>query len=258
MKVAMMQPTFMPWLGFFELVYISETFVILDDFQFSVQGWDQRNRLFVNKNQVDWYTIPIKKSESFLKPFNMATINESIPWRSKMLKRIQQNYSKAPYFQEIYSLVENWLLTVKQSLAEQNMLFIDSVCECLDIRREFRKSSDYKSINKRSKRVLDLLEWCQATHYYSAKGSFTYMFEDELFPIECIQVLFQDYHHKPYLQVGSPNEFIPYLSIIDTLMNIGPHNTCELIKHGTTRWLTWDEMMRDRTQPESSGIIKDI
>jgi hypothetical protein len=252
MNVAMMQPNFMPWLGFFELVYKSNIFVILDDFQFSVQSWHQRNRLFVNKNQVDWYTLPIKKSESYLKTFNITTINESVPWRLKMLKRIQQNYSKAPYFQEIYPLIENWLLTIKQSLAEQNILFIDRVCDCLGIQREFRKSSDYQSTKKRSMRVLDLLKWCQSTQYYCANGSFEYMVEDGVFPVEDIQVMFQDFNHKPYNQVGSPNEFIPYLSIVDALMNIGPQKTCELIKHGTVRWLTWDEMMINRNQAEST------
>jgi len=242
MNVAMMQPTFMPWLGFFELVYKSDIFIILDDFQFTVQSWQQRNRLFVNKNQVDWYTVPVKRSESFLLPLNKATINESVPWRKKMLKRIQQNYSKAPYFSDIYGIVERWLLTEKGTLAEQNMILIKDICECLSIGREFKKSSDLPATGKRSIRVLELLKSCYADHYYCAKGSFGYMFEDAVFPVKDIDVLFQDFQLVPYVQVGSPNEFIPSLSIIDALMNAGPEKTYELIKQGTPRWLTWNEM----------------
>ena len=61
MNVAMMQPTFLPWLGYFQLIYKSDIFIFLDDFQFSVQSYHQRNKLFVNQDQVDWYTVPIKK-----------------------------------------------------------------------------------------------------------------------------------------------------------------------------------------------------
>lgn len=253
MNVGMMQPTFMPWLGLFELIIKSDVFIILDDFQFSVQSWDQRNRLFVNKDQVGWYTIPVKKSESFLAPFSKATINDTIPWRAKMLKRIHQNYSKARYFSETFKLVEKWLLTEEKSLAEQNMLFIRSVCECLNINREFRKSSDLNSMNNRSMRVFDLLRWCQATNYYSAKGSFDYMLEDGVFPVDGIEILFQDFQHIPYKQVGSPNEFVPYLSTVDALMNTGPKTTYELIKQGTVRWLTWDERLINRSQAEGIG-----
>lgn len=242
MNVAMMQPTFMPWIGYFELIYKSDIFIILDDFQFIIQSWQQRNRLFVNKAQVDWYTVPVKKAESFLAPLNKTIINESVPWRKKMLKRIQQNYSKADYYNEIYPIVEKWLLTKRESLDEQNLLFITGVCQYLGINREFKRSSDYPSTSKRSKRVLDLLRWCSGNRYYCAKGSFGYMLEDNVFPVNDVEVLFQDFQHVPYAQVGSPKEFIPSLSIIDSLMNAGPSATHELIKQGTIRWLTWDEM----------------
>jgi len=242
MNVGMMQPTFMPWLGYFELIYKSDVFITLDDFQFTIQSWQQRNRLFVNKNQVDWYTVPVKKTESFLAPLDKAVINESIPWRKKMLKRIRQNYSKACYFYDIFQIVEAWLLMEKETLAEQNMLFIKNVCECLGINREFKKSSDFPSVEKRSIRVLELLKSCQADQYYCAKGSFGYMLEDAVFPVNGIDVLFQDFQHIPYIQVGSSNQFIPSLSIIDALMNIGSEKTFELIKQGTARWLTWDEL----------------
>ncbi len=242
MKIAMMQPTFMPWLGYFELIYKSDIFITLDDFQFTIQSWQQRNRLFVNKAQVDWYTVPVKKTESFLAPLNKTVINESLPWRTKMLKRIQQNYSKAGYYNEIYPLVEKWLLTKKETLDEQNFLFIKSMCECLGINREFKRSSDCPSTSKRSMRVVDLLTWCHGVHYYCAKGSFGYMFEDGVFPVNNVNVLFQDFQHISYAQVGSAKEFIPSLSIIDAMMNIGPAATYELIRQGTARWLTWDEM----------------
>ncbi len=238
----MMQPAFLPWQGFFELIYKSERFIFLDDFQFSVQSYHQRNRLFVNKNQVDWYTVPTQKSASFKAPLNQTRINETIPWRKKMLKRLQQNYAKAPYFTEIFARIEQWLSTPEDSLAAQNIAFITLVCELLGFEREYRFSSQCPSHQARSKRVVELLNWCDADRYFCAKGSFAYMQEDAIFPVDGIDVLFQNFTPKAYKQIGSEESFVPSLSVLDVLFNIGPAQTAELIRNGTDSWLAWEDM----------------
>src|SRR5208283_1652582 len=106
MRVAMMQPTFLPWQGFFELIYQSERFIFLDDFQFSARSYHQRNRLFSHPNRIDWYTVPIQKSVSFGPSIDKVTIMESIPWRSKMWKGIRHNYSRAKYYDAIAPSIE--------------------------------------------------------------------------------------------------------------------------------------------------------
>ena len=242
MKVAMMQPAFLPWQGFFELIYQSEHFILLDDFQFSVQSYHQRNRLFVNKGQVDWYSVPVRKSISFGEPLNFTSINEDIPWRVKMWKRIQQNYSKASCYSLIASRVEGWLFEKAESLAEQNIAFIKMVCEILGFRREFLLSSKFSSSAQRSERVAELLKDSGADTYFCARGSFDYMLSDGVFPINGIEVLFQDFQPAAYPQIGSPDRFIPYLSVLDALMNVGAEQTAVLIMQGTAKWLTWDEM----------------
>jgi hypothetical protein len=248
MKVAMMQPAFMPWQGFFELIYKSERFIFLDDFQFSIQSYHQRNRLFVNKEQVDWYSVPVNKSLSFAAPLNRAVINEDSPWRVKMWKRIQQNYSRAGYYSLIAPLVEGWLLKKSESLAALNMAFIKMVCDVLGFSKEFLLSSQFPSSAQRSQHVVELLRLTDADSYYCAKGSFEYMLADGLFPVSDAEVLFQDFRPHAYSQVGSPNDFIPYLSILDALMNAGPERTERLIGQGTPKWLTWDEMKTKRTE----------
>lgn len=97
MIVAMMQPSFLPWLGYFELIFRAERFIFLDDFQFSIQSYHQRNSFFVNRGQVDWYTVPVQKSKPFLL-LNQTPINEATSWRKKQWTRIEQNYSKAPFY----------------------------------------------------------------------------------------------------------------------------------------------------------------
>lgn len=242
MSVGMMQPTFLPWQGFFELIARSDRFIFLDDFQFSVQSYHQRNRLFVNKRQVEWYSVPIVKAMSFKRPLNEARINESVPWRIKTWKRIQQNYSKASFFRDVAPKIEQWLFTQAESLAEQNVLFIRLVCKMIGIRTEFWMSHNLPSDKDRSNRVLELLRWCEADIYYCAQGSFGYMADDSVFPVESIKVLFQRFEPKPHRQVGSPNEFVPYLSVLDALMNVGPEETRALIQGGTSQWMTWEEM----------------
>lgn len=258
MRVAMMQPAFMPWQGFFELIYQTERFLILDDFQFSIQSYHQRNRLFVNKGQVDWYSVPVRKSLSFEAPLNKTFINEDIPWRTKMWKRIQQNYSKANHYLQIAPYVENWLSERGKSLATQNIAFIKLACDILDLKREFVLSSQFSSSAQRSKRVVELLRLNDADTYYCAKGSFDYMLADGLFPLNDIKVLFQDFQPKAYPQIGSPDHFIPYLSILDALMNVGPEQTVTRITEGTPKWLTWDEMTARKSELMREGAAGEV
>jgi len=253
MNVAMMQPSFLPWQGYFELVLKSDIFIILDDFQFSIQSYHQRNRLFVNKDQVDWYSVPVKKSLSFKSPLNQVKIDEGINWREKMWKRIQMNYSKAPYYKEIAPWLEAWILKEADSISSQNTMFIQYVCSLLDYKGEFRFSSELPSDKVRSERVEELLRWCGAKTYFSAKGSYDYMLEDGVFPLPDISVCFQDFQPVPYIQVGAKKEFIPYLSVLDVLMNIGPRETAKYVKSGTGKWLFWDEM-KSLTQSNENHV----
>lgn len=251
MNIGMMQPTFLPWLGFFELIYKADVFIFLDDFQFSVQSYHQRNRLFVNRGQVDWYSVPINKTLSYQMPLNKAQINEDIPWRIKSWKRIQQNYGKARYFKEYEAVIEQWLLSTYSNLAEQNITFIKIICEIIGIQRVFLKSSEFASQKQRSERVVELLRWSNAHCYYCANGSFDYMFQDQIFPVSDIEVLFQNFNPKAYPQVGSPDKFVPYLCVLDALFNIGPDDTAELIKGGTVEWCSWEKMVSKKA--EESG-----
>jgi len=252
MKVAMMQPGFIPWQGLFELIYYTDVFVFLDDFQFSIQSYNQRNRMFVNKGQVDWYTVPVHKALSFKAPLNQTVINEGIPWRKKMWKRIEINYSRAPYYDEIAPRIKDCLFWETNNLCELNIRFIKNLCSILGFNRDFRFSSQLPSNKKRSERVLDLLQKTGADFYLCAKGSFGYMLEDGIFPVESIQVLFQDFQPKPYKQIGD-RDFVSHLSVLDALMNVGSQQSAELIINGTEKWLTWQEMLRIY---QSTGEVK--
>ena len=244
MKVAMMQPAFLPWQGFFALIYHAEVFVVLDDFQFSVQSYHQRNRMFIAPGQVGWYTVPVEKQASFKMPLNQTRIDESGPWRKKMIRRIQQNYGKTPFYGEIFPWVESWLGEQAETLAAQNVAFIRWVMGMFGWKRDLRFSSSCPSEETRSHRVLELLRWCDASRYYSAHGSFGYMQEDGVFPVPEIELKYQEFTPHPYSQAGSPDTFTPDLSVLDALFNIGATQTAQLIVEASGHWLNWDERMR--------------
>lgn len=250
----MMQPTFLPWQGYFGLIAASDTFVFLDDFQFSPQSWHQRNRLFLSKGVAGWYTVPVQTGGVFPLALNRAAVDPSTLWRDKMWKRLEQNYGKTPHFPAHSEALRDWLYSSPASLADFNIAFIRFVCDALDLHPEFRLSSEQASASVRSDRVLELLAWTQATEYYSARGSFDYMATDGVFPTADVDVLFEDFVPEAYQQAGSDGEFVPSLSVLDALLNVGPDETMRLIRAGTKPWSSWQDMHTERDGQDGHDV----
>jgi hypothetical protein len=203
---------------------------------------------FVNRKQMDWYSVTVNKSPSSAAPLNRAIINEDSLWRVKMWKRIQQNYSRAGYYSLIAPPIEGWLLKKSESPAALNITFIRMICDVLGFSKEFLLSSQFPSSAQRSQRVVELLRLTDADSYYCVKGSFEYMLADGLFLISDAEVLFQYFRPHAYFQAGLPDNFISYLSGLDALMNAASERTEKFISQGTSKWLTWDEMKTRRTE----------
>lgn len=238
-KVAMMQPTFLPWQGYFELINNADTFIFLDDFQYSVGSFHNRNRLFISYNQADYVTVPVNKKISFKKALNLVPTPVDVYWKKQICKTITYNYQKAPFFHDIWDTMYPALARQYSQLAELNISLIKTICSILKIQKNFVLSSTLTKSGQRSQEVYSILKSTNASSYLCANGAFEYMLEDKIFPNE-IPVLFQNYQPKPYNQINS-KKFIPYLSILDALFNIGPEETLKLVEHGTEKWLSWDE-----------------
>ncbi len=242
MKIAMMQPTFLPWQGYFALIDSADIFIILDDFQYSAQSYHQRNRLFINSNIAGWYTIPVIKS--FKSQLNETKILDDGSWRRKMWARIQNNYQKTQYYDTYKDWIKEWLIndSINNSLSEFNTKFILKTCKLLGINTIFRYSSNYPIKKHKSEHLLELIRANNCNEYLSAKGSFPYMYSEGIFPISDVKVSFLNYQLIKYKQYQSNEVFVPSLSILDALFNIGSCETYNLIRKGT-RWNTWDEMV---------------
>jgi hypothetical protein len=241
-RVAMMQPTFLPWQGYFALVAAADVFVFLDDFQFTYRSFQHRNRAFSPQNDVRWLTVPVDRHHAN----SRATITTARPLRDdplyrKLLPSLKHTYGKHPFFRDIFPNLEAWFDHEWSSLAELNMGFIEQ-CACwLGFSPRFVRSSSLEQHGKRSLRIASLLETTHARTYLSARGSFAYMQADGVFPLERVDTRFLAFEPQAYTQKQS-SSFVPYLSILDALFQVGPDTTRALVLAGTKEFTPWDKM----------------
>lgn len=246
-SAALMQPTFMPWQGYFYLISSVDIFVLLDDFQFCRSTWHQRNRLFSNADTPGWYSIPVER-HSGMPNINQVAINDSTPWREKMLRTVKQNYSKTEYFNEVFPRMDTWFNRKAPSLAAFNESIIRGCCELLDIRTKIILSSSLGSEGKKSARVVDILKKVGAVFYLAAPGSYEYMDEEkEIFDSSGLEFAFYQYSANAHKQHGAKN-FHSHLSILDALLNLGGAGTRKLLDSGARPALSWAEMRARRAK----------
>lgn len=216
-RVAVIQPGYLPWLGFFELMASSDIFVVYDDVQFDKNGWRNRNRIKTTNGAV-WLTIPV-----LIKGNNFPKINEVIikdkKWRIKHLKTLMYSYSKAEYFNEIFPLIEKGLNLDTDRLVDIDMFFIKEIAKYLGINTEIVLSSDLKiEGTEKEERLINICKHFNATHYYNGiRGKELY--KKENFLRHGIVLEIQDYKHPQYPQLYG--DFVPYMSVIDILFNVG-------------------------------------
>ena len=215
MKIAIMQPYFLPYIGYFQLINTVDKFVILDNIQFIKQGWINRNKLLQN-NRDKYFTIPIKKSS-----FNSNIIDREISGeykKKKILNQFYNAYQKAPYFEEIFPLLERIILYSNQNLFSYVFHSISGICEYLCINTELTLSS---SINidhhlKKEKKVIEICKFFKSKLYVnSSGGEKIYRIND--FNKFNINIKFLHSLEFKYKQYNS-NYFVPNLSIVDVLM----------------------------------------
>ena len=241
MKAGIMQPSFLPWLGYFGLIAATDKFVLLDDAQVSFQSWNERNRIFLQGGQVGWISAPLRKKGNFGKNFMEMPLDlNDRAWR-KLSKTLAQQYGKAPCFSEVQPILKNWLAGDHPNLARLNSSLIMELSRRMGLEPEWIFSSQLACQGRRSIKVKEILTRINADEYYSARGSFGYMSEEGIFPLANINVYFQNYNHPSYNQYHS-KEFISHLSIVDALYNLGFETTGRLIKEAAVDWDSWEEM----------------
>lgn len=241
-RVALMQPTFLPWQGYFGLLAEADVFVFLDDFQFCRRSVHHRNRLFVGGAAPAWLTLPVEHAHRAERPI-LREVRPRLDGaaRRKLLGALRHGYARSAYFGELYPEVERWLERDWSDLASLNIAFIELASRWLGTAPRFERGSALGVRGARSNRIADLLHRTGAGTYLAARGSLAYMVEDGVFPLEGVDVHFQEFDPQPYPQRGEA--FIPQLSVLDALFRVGPAATRELIAAGQRRFAPWDELV---------------
>jgi hypothetical protein len=217
MKLAIMQPYLFPYIGYFQLINAVDKFVIYDDVNFIKQGWINRNAILANGKSLR-YAVPLENQSSFTK-INETLINKRNYqfWKTKFLKTIEQNYNKAPFFSEVFNIINNTIDSETNSLSVMATNSLKDVSNYLGITTAFEDSSSiYKNQNLTSQdRILDICKIEKATVYYNLSGGIE-LYSEKVFLEKKIKLNFIKSDYITYNQFNQ--EFVPNLSIIDVLM----------------------------------------
>ena len=226
MKLGIMQPYFLPYIGYFQLIKMVEKFVVYDNIQFIKNGWINRNR-FLQNDKYQYFTLPLKKDSNFL-DVKDRYISKSFD-KKKILNQIKGSYAKAPFFQSIFSLFEEIIFTPHENLFDFVYASLLKVCAYLEIETEIIISSSISIDHtlKSENKVMAICQALSATEYINLIGGIE-LYSKERF-VECnIKLNFLKAKLVEYKQYN--NAFVPSLSILDVLMFNSVEQTNELLK----------------------------
>lgn len=217
MKIALMQPYFLPYLGYFQLINAADKFIFFDDVGFIKQGWINRNNILLNQKK-HRFTIPIHKANAFSRIDATRISEKPVLWQQKLSKTFRHAYCKAPYFERVFPQIDDLLRgAINRTIADAAIDSVQMVLTYLEIEKTLLRSGMRYHNNhlKLSERVVDICQKEGASGYINAIGG-QHFFDTEYFEKSLIKLQFL----KPNLKIYTQNapEFIAGLSILDILM----------------------------------------
>ena len=218
MKLAIMQPYFVPYLGYFALIKHTDQWVVFDTPQFIRHGWIERNRILKPTEGWQYIKIPLIKFRRET-PINKVRINRNEDYKRRILAQIKHYEKRAPYYNETIDLIRNLLSFNTDSLVELNIKALEYICEYLDIPLYYTKFSDFNEeippINNPDEWALEISKFLKAKEYYNLPGGEKF-FDKSKFVEAGIKLKFFTISESLYDQ--KRNHFEPNLSIIDVIM----------------------------------------
>jgi hypothetical protein len=216
MSIAIMQPYVFPYIGYFQLVHAADVFVFYDDVAYINRGWINRNRILANgKDQLFTLSLKDASQNKLIKDIEVADDVKAI---EKLLTTIRMAYSKAPYFNEAFPVIEKTLrMPPGTSIATLCIDSVKNICDYLGLQRVYKLSSEeYNNRElKKADRLIDICHLEGQTHYVNAAGG-KEIYTKEYYKERGINLDFLMSKKVEYSQFK--NEFVPWLSMIDVLM----------------------------------------
>jgi hypothetical protein len=216
--LVVLQPGYLPWLGFFDQLLRSDVFVYYDDVQFDKHGWRNRNRIKSVSGPL-WLTVPILHTGRHGQKILEVEIDNRRPWAKKQLASISQSYAKAPFLSQYFPELEDALLHAPPLLAELDITLVALMSKWVGIQRRIERSSQLGIEGGQSDRLLNLCKHFDANRYISGDAAKDYL-DVPMFAANGVTVEWQGYQHPTYPQLHG--EFVPYLSALDLVLNVGP------------------------------------
>jgi hypothetical protein len=229
LKIAICQPTYLPWLGYFDLMDQVDGFVLLDSVQFEKQSWQHRNRI-KTPTGLQWLTVQVSYRGRFGQQIDQVEIRDP-EFARKHLRGIELSYRRTPYFDSYYPELADVLNGhSKGMLADLNIGLLRWFCGVLGVQTPMVRSSAMQAAGRRSELLVNICGELKADSYLSPPGSAEYLMSDlELFVNAGVEVGFHHYEHPEYSQPFPP--FCPYAAALDLLFNEGP-KSLEILRGG--------------------------
>lgn len=217
MVVAIHQPHYIPWLGYFYKIAKSDVFVFLDNVQYSKNSYINRNKI-KSPQGVVWLTVPVKTKNRFGQPINAVEIDNRTNWAKKHLKALILYYKRAKFFEKYEPFLEKIYTQKWEKLIDINITLITYICEQLRINTKFEFASNLQVGGKKMDLVINICKALGADTYLSGLGGKKYQ-DEEAFKKAGITLIYSQFVHPVYPQLWG--NFIPNLSILDLLFNCG-------------------------------------
>lgn len=229
MRVGILQPGYLPWLGFFEQVCRCDQFVLFDDVQFDKNSWRNRNRIKTPEGPL-WLTVPVRHRGHIGQTLLQTEITECTVWPRKHLNTLHAYYGKAPHFKRYIEGLAGIYRRKWVYLVDLDLALIFHLLEVLGITTPVLRSSELGITGKSTERLVTICKALKADRFYEGAAGQDYI-EAEKFAEAGIVLEYQHYEHPTYPQLYG--EFIPYLSVVDVLFNCG-EESLKIIAGGTT------------------------
>ena len=223
MIVAVHQPQYLPWLGYFDKMRRADVFCFLDNVQYKKNDWQNRNRIKTARGW-QWLTVPVHYR--FPQKITEVTINNTVKWKKKHLQALISNYNRTPYFKQSLDIFEQVYSETWDSLSDLNIILIKRLRTAFGIdQRPMVKASDYDLREDPTDRLIDICTALNADTYLSGQDGIKYM-KMERFRQSGIRVVVQDFKHPIYPQAFEG--FQSHMSAVDLLFNCGAKSLAKI------------------------------
>jgi hypothetical protein len=218
--VGIHQLHYVPWLRYFEKIARSDVFIVLDNIQYNKNGWQNRNKI---KSPAGVLTLTVPVAEAFAQNLDEVRIRRDLPWRRKHWQSVRQCYGKAPFFSHYAAFLEDAWLQDWRMLNDLNRHMLPFFLGALGITTPVVYASDLDAPGAATERLVNLVKSVGGDAYYSGAYATEAYLDARMMQEAGIDIELQHWSAPVYPQLHGG--FVPDLSVIDLLMNCGPHSS---------------------------------